>query len=779
MGPSRKRQRLSEDGTAAITATTDAEQPSNPPEATTVDDEQPRKNNLKQRRSLFVRSLAPSVTTENLSELFSESYPIKHALAVLDSTTQQCKGYGFVTFADAEDAQRAMEELNGSTLQGKKIRIEFAESRHRDVDAEEATGRKRSIPAAAAVKAKADREQGFKDQQAPKLIIRNLPWSIRTPEQLTLLFRSYGKVKFANLPKKPSGELQGFGFVLLRGKKNSEKALKEVNGKEVDGRTLAVDWAVERDAWQSLQKEGQDGAEDEDTAMQDNVTLADEDAESILSDQDDENEDEDEDEGDSNTDYEDISDDEEGGVELDPEPQQRQSDSRTLFIRNLPFSASDESLQEHFEQFGKIRYARIVMDHETERPRGTGFVAFVTEEDALECLKGVPRVTLTKKTTEKKDGSSITVTHSVLENEDEDPTGRYTMDGRILAISLAVDRNEANRLTVEHAATRFNRDKDKRRLYLLSEGTIPRGSPLFEKLSPSEVTMREASAKQRQKLIQSNPSLHLSLTRLSIRNIPRSITSKDLKALARQAIVGFASDVKAGKRSKLSKEELARGGDAMAIAEKMRKRGGKGIVKQAKIVFETPEGGKVAEGTGAGRSRGYGFIEYYTHRSALMGLRWLNGHAVDYRVKNDNQPKSKKASQEAMEDRKKRLVVEFAIENANVVHRRSDREVQSRDTTKPKAEGDAESASAASKHQGRDWGKKRKRDEDTRDVAGGEKGSKGRGRGRDQGTGAESVDGATAGTKEAKKDKDAAKLASRSRIIQQKRMARRARKTGR
>ena len=192
--------------------------------------------------------------------------------------------------------------------------------------------------------------------------------------------------------------------------------------------------------------------------------------------------------------------------------------------------------------------------------------------------------------------------------------------------------------------------------------------------------MREASAKQRKALIESNPSLHLSLTRLSIRNIPRTVTSKDLKSLAREAVVGFATDVKAGTRQKLSKEELARGSEDMGAAEKARKKAGKGIVKQAKVVFEGVGGGKVEEASGAGRSRGYGFIEYYTHRNALMGLRWLNGHAVGYQVKDE---KRSKTSKEQMEDRKKRLIVEFAIENAQVVMRRKDREKKAGADGKP------------------------------------------------------------------------------------------------
>ncbi|KAF5845169.1 hypothetical protein GGP41_001282 [Bipolaris sorokiniana] len=655
MAPRRKRQRLSLDGAEAITATADADQPSSNAAAVGTAKEVAR-------RQLFVRSLAPDVTSEDLTEYFSESYPIKNALVVLDKETRESKGYGFVTFADVEDAQRAKEELNNTQIKGKKIKVDFAEARQRE--GEEKRPR-------AADRIKAEREQQVKEAQVPKIIVRNLPWTIKTPEDLEKLFRCYGKVNFANLPKKPNGELRGFGFVSLRGKKNAEKAMQELNGKEIGGRPIAVDWAVDH----------------------------------------------------------------------------------------------DERLKEHFQQFGGIRYARVVVDRDTERPKGTAFVAFFTEEDMVNCLKGIPRVKLQKKDLNKSDGSTITVTHSVLEDEDADPTGRYTIDGRILQISRAVDKNEASRLTAEGAASRFNRDKDKRRLYLLSEGTISSNSPLYQKLSPSEIKMREESATMRRKQIQENPSLHLSLTRLSVRNIPRSITSKDLKQLARSAVVGFAADVKVGKRQKLSKEEVIRGGQEMLVAEKMRKKKGKGIVKQAKVVFETPAGSKVPEEAGAGRSRGYGFIEYYTHRNALMGLRWLNGHAVDYKIKTDPTPKSKKQAQEALEDKRKRLIVEFAIENANVVNRRTDREEKSREPRKPKTGSEADEDEA---QPDKTKGKKRKRD-----SSAGDKKSKGKATDKSkQGSGAE------AGPASAKNKGSDEKLALRTRIIAKKRQARKAKRSG-
>ena len=459
-----------------------------------------------------------------------------------------------------------------------------------------------------------------------------------------------------------------------------------MNGREVEGRTLAVDWAVEKEIWETWQNgEKQAGVQDS-TAH--NSAIADDDGNvkpggsegfpkaDVAS---------------SEVEPDDRSDnpgEEEDGTELSNEdesnewsqPQTAQDNASTLFIRNLPFATSDETLEEHFARFGPVRYARVVLDHATERSKGTGFVAFYNQDDADACLREAPRLQATAEQTSNNRGS--TIKQSILEDTSLDHTGRYTIEGRVLHISRAVDRNEATRLTVAGTDLRDARDKDKRRLYLLSEGTVPSGSPLYEQLSATEIKMREDSAKQRQSLTRSNPTLHLSLTRLSVRNLPRSITSKDLKALAREAVVRFARDVKAGARRQLSKEELSRDSEEMREAEKLRKAKGRGIVKQTKVVFEGREGGKVAEDSGAGRSRGYGFIEYSSHRWALMGLRWLNGHAVGP----SNSDSTSTALAPAAKERKKRLIVEFAIENAQVVGRRHEREAKARERSKLIAE---------------------------------------------------------------------------------------------
>ena len=628
---------------------------------------------LQHRRSLFVRSLPLTATTETLTKLFSESYPLKHAVVVVDPKTKQSKGYGFVTFTDAGDAQDAKKELDGLLVEGKKIRVTIAEPRHREAgESQQKVLKDHVAPEPSTSKDK----EPLKDSRPPKLIVRNLPWTLKEPEQLASLFRSYGKVKHATIPQKKPGLQSGFGFVVLRGKKNAEKALAGVNGKVVDGRTLAVDWAVEKGIWETLQKGEDDGKSSPDGVVQsigveDASSIKSEDRESYMADV----------KVTSDAEYDSVSGKSEPSITSTIAKPESREDVTTLFIRNLPFTATDDTLGEHFRQFGPVRYARVVLDHATERPRGTGFVCFYRQEDATTCHRDAPRPQLTSRPIKGKMNAATTssLKSSILKDLHLDPSGKFTLEGRVLQISRAVNRNEALRLTAVGDSSRDVRDRDKRRLYLLSEGTVPSNSPLYSQLAPSEVKMREDSAKQRQALVKSNPALNLSLTRLSIRNIPRSVTSKDLKALAREAVVGFASDVKAGLRQQLSKEELLRGGDEMRSAERDRKLKGKGIVKQAKIVFEGREGSKVTEDSGAGRSRGYGFVEYVSHRWALMGLRWLNGHAVGRHL-----PHGEKGnmSKEDSKERKKRIIVEFALENSQVVGRRREREIKAREASK-------------------------------------------------------------------------------------------------
>ena len=51
----------------------------------------------------------------------------------------------------------------------------------------------------------------------------------------------------------------------------------------------------------------------------------------------------------------------------------------TLYVGNLPFSATETEIRSLFEQHGQVDAVKIVTDRETGRPRGFGFVDMPTE----------------------------------------------------------------------------------------------------------------------------------------------------------------------------------------------------------------------------------------------------------------------------------------------------------------------------------------------------------------------------------------------------------------
>lgn len=57
----------------------------------------------------------------------------------------------------------------------------------------------------------------------------------------------------------------------------------------------------------------------------------------------------------------------------------------SIFVGNLPWATTDEDLQQIFSQFGEVTRAKIVVDRETNRSRGFGFVD-MEEADAQKAI---------------------------------------------------------------------------------------------------------------------------------------------------------------------------------------------------------------------------------------------------------------------------------------------------------------------------------------------------------------------------------------------------------
>lgn len=63
--------------------------------------------------------------------------------------------------------------------------------------------------------------------------------------------------------------------------------------------------------------------------------------------------------------------------------------TKKLFVGSLPFRMSDDDLAELFKEYGTVESARIIMDRETNRSRGFGFVEMSSDDEADAAIKGV------------------------------------------------------------------------------------------------------------------------------------------------------------------------------------------------------------------------------------------------------------------------------------------------------------------------------------------------------------------------------------------------------
>ncbi len=77
---------------------------------------------------LYIGNLPYSATTEDLEALFSRVGKVESAAVVADKFSGRSKGFGFVEMADSNDAAAAIESLNDSEFQGRRIKVAEARS---------------------------------------------------------------------------------------------------------------------------------------------------------------------------------------------------------------------------------------------------------------------------------------------------------------------------------------------------------------------------------------------------------------------------------------------------------------------------------------------------------------------------------------------------------------------------------------------------------------------------------------------------------------------------
>ena len=80
----------------------------------------------KMSKRLFIGSVAWATTSDSLKKHFEQVGAVEEANILTDKMTGRSRGFGFVTMVNDSDADAAVQKLNGSELDGRKIVVSEA-----------------------------------------------------------------------------------------------------------------------------------------------------------------------------------------------------------------------------------------------------------------------------------------------------------------------------------------------------------------------------------------------------------------------------------------------------------------------------------------------------------------------------------------------------------------------------------------------------------------------------------------------------------------------------
>ncbi|MDP4077513.1 RNA-binding protein [Acidovorax sp. A1169] len=95
--------------------------------------------------------------------------------------------------------------------------------------------------------------------------------------------------------------------------------------------------------------------------------------------------------------------------------------SSKIYVGNLPYSVTDSTLESNFSEFGAVTSAKVMMDRETGRSKGFGFVEMASAEVAQAAITGLHGMSV--------DGRSIVVNLARPREERSGGSGGYSAGG--------------------------------------------------------------------------------------------------------------------------------------------------------------------------------------------------------------------------------------------------------------------------------------------------------------------------------------------------------------
>jgi len=253
--------------------------------------------------NIFIKNLDKNIDNKALYDTFATFGNILSCKVATDDAGNS-KGFGFVHYDTQEAAELAITKVNGKLLNGKKCFVGTFQAR-----------KERSSSQAEA------------EPKWTNIYVKHLDKSV-DDEKLKAMFTPFGTVTSSIIMKDENGESKGFGFINFETNEAAQKAVEEMNDKEIDGKQIYVGRAQKKserekelkEMFQKIQKERQSKYQ---------------------------------------------------GV--------------NLYVKNLDESITDEQLRQEFSHLGTITSAKVMTD-DKGASKGFGFVCFSTPEEATKAV---------------------------------------------------------------------------------------------------------------------------------------------------------------------------------------------------------------------------------------------------------------------------------------------------------------------------------------------------------------------------------------------------------
>lgn len=174
------------------------------------------------QNGLFIRNLSWSVTEDDLGRLFESAGTVDSVRIPTDKFTGKPRGYAFITMQTEEMARQAIEQLNGYSLDGRDLAVQFQDN-----------DRSSSRP---------KRSGGFDDEaeESNSIFIQGLPQSANDADLGDWLSQA-GTVHSVSIPlDRDTGEVRGFGFVDMGSVAEAKQAIDQLNGQTYQGASVTL-----------------------------------------------------------------------------------------------------------------------------------------------------------------------------------------------------------------------------------------------------------------------------------------------------------------------------------------------------------------------------------------------------------------------------------------------------------------------------------------------------------------------------------------------------------